>query len=478
MTFQTAAAGCGGFDTVLRLVPAGTKIAFSDKRLQAAYDAVYAADDLRPAHAETVSLRLPMGGGFADVLVTGFDNDADDPYDALRKVFAQWGDRLAGKKRANVLVDALDALTFLSEDEALLQLAATLPLSLYRFDRYLSAPRPVPEIAVTVQTANEAALKEGLLLAEGVMHARDLVNMTAEELTPAAMAERCAELGREYGFETEIFGKAECEAMGMGLLLAVARGSVNEPKFIVMRWNGGPAEEAPVAFVGKGVTYDTGGLAIKTGGSMTSMRFDMNGGASVIGAMCAVAGMRLPHNVVAVVAACENAVDANSYRNGDVYRAMNGKTVFVQNTDAEGRLSMADAITWCVQNAKPSEILEVAGLTGSVCNFYGSVCAAALTRTQRLFDRVASLSPLTGELYAQMPSFPAYRNLLKTQWADLNNSPKGGPGGILAGMFLDCFAEDVPFLHIDYGAMPFTGERGGTGFGVKTLYRYIKTLAD
>jgi len=262
--------------------------------------------------------------------------------------------------------------------------------------------------------------------------------------------------------------------------LSVAKGSSLEPRFIIMRYHGGSDGQAPIAFVGKGITYDSGGLAIKTGGGMTSMRFDMNGAAAVIGAMCAISRMQLQKNVVAVVAACENAVDANSYRNGDVLASMNGQTVFVQNTDAEGRLTMADAITYCVRKEHPSEILEVAGLTGSVCNFFGSVCAAALTRQQELFDRIADLMPTTGEKYAQMPAFPEYRQLLKCPYADLNNSPAGGPGGILAGLFLDAFSEDVPFLHVDFGAMPFTSQKsdcqgaGGTGFGVKTLYHYVK----
>ena len=175
--------------------------------------------------------------------------------------------------------------------------------------------------------------------------------------------------------------------------------------------------------MGKGITYDSGGLALK-GSGMELMRYDMNGAAAVIGAMCAVADNALPRNVVAVVAACENMVDARSYRNGDVFPSMSGKTVYVRNTDAEGRLTMADAITYCVRKESPSEILEVAGLTGSVCNFYGKVCAA--------------------------------------------------------GLFLASFHEDVPFLHVDFGAMPFVKSKsdcqgeGGTGFGVKTLYHYIK----
>lgn len=173
-------------------------------------------------------------------------------------------------------------------------------------------------------------------------------------------------------------------------------------------------------------------------------------------------------------------VDARSYRNGDVFPSMSGKTVYVRNTDAEGRLTMADAITYCVRKESPSEILEVAGLTGSVCNFYGKVCAAALTTDPALFDRIAALMPVTGEKYARMPDFPEYRELLKTPMADLNNAPEGGAGGILAGLFLASFHEDVPFLHVDFGAMPFVKSKsdcqgeGGTGFGVKTLYHYIK----
>ena len=308
--------------------------------------------------------------------------------------------------------------------------------------------------------------------------ARDLVNDIAETLTPAELARRCRDLGACHGFSVEVLDRAQCQALGMGLFLAVARGSALEPQFIVMRYRGGGAQP-PIALVGKGITYDSGGLALK-GSGMELMRYDMNGAAAVIGAMCAVADNALPRNVVAVVAACENMVDARSYRNGDVFPSMSGKTVYVRNTDAEGRLTMADAITYCVRKESPSEILEVAGLTGSVCNFYGKVCAAALTTDPALFDRIAALMPVTGEKYARMPDFPEYRELLKTPMADLNNAPEGGAGGILAGLFLASFHEDVPFLHVDFGAMPFVKSKsdcqgeGGTGFGVKTLYHYIK----
>ena len=481
MKFAVSSAASGSFDTLIRVLNTETPICFGDPALQKAYQAVFPDDSLTLSHKQILPLRLPVEGRYVTVLLAGFDKEAPAGMDDLRSLFAALGTALMQHKAKTVLVDRLDALTIASEEEVLYQLASVLPLCEYRFETYLSQKSPQSNMAVTVLTdCGLDSLEEGHVLAESVMTARDLVNDLADVLTPEEMARRCCAYGAEYGFDVEVLDEAQCRKLGMNLFLSVAKGSALAPKFIVMRYFGGAEGQAPIAFVGKGITYDSGGLHIKTGDGMTSMRFDMNGAAAVIGAMCAISRRKLAKNVVAVVAACENAVDANSYRNGDVLTSMNGKTVFVQNTDAEGRLTMADAITYCVREEKPSEILEVAGLTGSVCNFFGTVCAAALTRTQAMFDRVAALMPITGEKYAQMPTFPAYAQLLKSPYADLNNAPAGGCGGILAGFFLDVFAEDVPFLHVDFGAMPFTSQKsdgqgaGGTGFGVKTLYHYVK----
>lgn len=481
MEIRLAASAHGMFDTVLRFLPAGTPVSFGDPGLQSAYAACFPGDTLTLEHKQLRCVRMPCQGGFANLLLAGFDSQAAAPFDALRQLAAKAGAALEDFGAASVLIDRLDALTFAPEEEIASQICAVLPLCEYRFDKYLSVRRERPAISAVLLSQRDLtpAIQEGLHLSQAVMTARDLVNEIAETLTPAELARRCEVLGRQHGFETEVLDRAACEALDMGLFLAVARGSAEEPKFIVMRWRGGEAEQPPIAFVGKGITYDSGGLAIKRSG-MEAMRFDMNGAAAVIGAMCAIADQKLPRNVTAVVAACENMVDARSYRNGDVFTSMNGQTVFVRNTDAEGRLTMADAMTYCIRTEGPSELLEVAGLTGSVCSFYGSVCAAALTTHQALFDRVAALMPVTGEKYAQMPAFEEYKALLKTPYADLDNAPAGGPGGILAGLFLAAFHEDVPFLHIDFGRMPFTDKKsdcqgeGGTGFGVKTLYHYVK----
>ena len=366
-------------------------------------------------------------------------------------------------------------------EEGLRSVAEAAVMAVYQYTEYLTV-QPVHSLEQVVIETEEnllAAGEEGAALGQTVNVARDLVNELADVLTPAELARRCQALGERWGFSVEVLDRSACEDLGMGLFLAVAQGSALEPRFIVMRWNGGKPEEPPIALVGKGITYDSGGLAIKKS-SMESMRFDMNGAAAVIGAMCAIARQKLPRNVVAAVAACENMVDAHSYRNGAVLRSMSGQTVFVRNTDAEGRLTMADAMTYCVRTFHPSELLEVAGLTGSVCSFFGSVCAAALATDPSIFDRVAGLSDITGEKYAQMPYFQEYRQQLKSPYADLDNAPAGGAGGILAGFFLESFREGTPFLHVDFGAMPFTGKasdgqpEGGTGFGVKTLYHYVK----
>lgn len=481
MKFTTAPSAEGCPDAVLRFLAANAPVTFSDPALQEAYWSVYRGDQMALEHKQLRALRLPFHGGFTTLLLMGFDSTAPAPFDDFRAAVASLGAALNQYQAETILIDRLDGVTFAPEAQLLEQITCTLPLSEYQFDAYLSEKKPRHDRAVTLlaDPAGQAALDEGLVLAESVCTARDLVNELADVLTPAELARRCQALGDQWGFSVEVLDRQACEALGMGLFLAVAKGSALEPRLIVMRWSGG-GNEAPIALVGKGITYDSGGLSIKKS-SMESMRFDMNGAAAVIGAMCAIARQKLPRNVVAAVAACENAVDANSYRNGDVLRSMSGQTVFVRNTDAEGRLTMADAMTYCVRTFHPSELLEVAGLTGSVCNFFGSICAAALATDPEIFARVTALTPITGEKFAQMPYFPEYRQLLKSPYADLDNAPAGGAGGILAGFFLEAFREDTPFLHVDFGAMPFTSKpsdgqpEGGTGFGVKTLFHYVKS---
>jgi|GEM_PF-544841 len=523
-------------DGIVCFMLAGQEICFPDPQLQSSYSAVYGADSFTVPENRIISRRFAVDGRYVTALVAGLavidaglssqaaadagspsetasdsrtfcmfpDNallSSLDQMDRLRDLIAKLGTMMKEHGMQTVFLDGAEAVVkagiCASVPDVLVQIASVLPLCEYSFDQYKavksayhnvtiyvhsrtasSATTPAPDDnAGAGSSAESEALREGAVLSRSIMIARDLVNDQAQSMTPAALAEKTKKLGDEFGFDVNIYDRAQCEAWQMGLFLAVARGSALEPRFIVMHYQGAESDAPVTALVGKGITYDSGGYRIKTSG-MESMYMDMNGAAGVIGAMCAIAAQKLPVNVVAVVAACENMVDARAYRNGDVLTSMSGKTVYVQNTDAEGRLTMADAITYCVRYEHPAQIIEMAGLTGSVCSFYGDACAAAMPTRQYLYDRISELMPLTGEKFAQMPYFPKYLEKLKSPYADLTNAPTETPG-ISAALFLCSFSENIPMISIDTGMMPFSSRvwdghpAGATGFGVKMLYYYM-----
>ncbi|WP_458863388.1 leucyl aminopeptidase family protein [Acidaminobacterium chupaoyuni] len=469
-------------DTVIRFVKENTAPQFSCPTLQAAYEAAYAGDDttLAAGSLKTYRLRLKENH-FVNLLVMGFDCSRPSAFDDFRKALNKIGAELNALKAKKVFFDSVTKLVFADKEEIVRQVGMTLPLSEYAFDKYMIKKAEITpkEVYLLGDAALEAALQEGASIAEGIHIARDLVNEPAEDLTPAELAKRAEELGKQYGFETEIFDDKACEAMGMGAFLAVGRASVNKPKLIVMRYHGNGNAVAK-GIIGKGLCYDSGGLYLKNGAGMSSMKGDMAGSAAVIGAMCAIAANKLKENVVTVVAACENMVDGAGYRNGDIVHTMAGKSVFVASTDAEGRLTMADAITYIIRKENIDSIIELSTLTGSCANFFGKVCAGALSTDDAMFEKVASKSRVTGEKYGRMPAYDEYREYIKSDIADLYNSSAEGAGGICAGLFLDEFKEDKPFLHLDVAGMTFAKSKsegqpaGGTGFGVKTVYQYIK----
>lgn len=488
MRFTVEPSDLSLIDTVLCFVRPGTPVTVTCPELIRRYGQLPGANAPALRADEIRTFLLPAEGRFLTLIASAPDPEACEPLFALRKQLKKIAALLPEIGTQHLLIDSLPDTGFAAEAEILSQIASILPLGDYSFDKYKSDKKEHRNIEVSFsglsisRREEEHAILEGEALADSVMTARDLINENACELTPSELARRAGAVGKPFGITEEILNREQCEKLGMGLFLAVAEGSRYEPKFIILRWNGGKEGEAPVALVGKGITYDTGGLALKKS-SMELMRFDMNGAASVIGAILTAARVRLPINIIAVVAACENAVGPDAYRNGDVFRSMSGQTVFVQNTDAEGRLTMADAITYCARCEHPREIIEIAGLTGSASSFYGKVCAAAFTRTKAMFDRLESVMEISGERYALMPHFPEYREMLKSPYADLDNAPAGEPGAILAAEFLDCFHDRVPFMSIDSAAMPFTRTpsdcqpAGGTGFGVRSLYYYLKSLS-
>lgn len=322
-------------------------------------------------------------------------------------------------------------------------------------------------------------LEEILALAHCTDITRELVDQPANIINPETLANRVEELGREYGVEVEIFDGSQLQNMEMNLLLAVGRASINKPRLIVMRYFGDSDSSETIGLVGKGLTYDTGGLCLKPADSMLNMKDDMAGAATVIGAMCAVAKNKLKKNVIAVIPACENAVSGNAYRPGDVIKSMNGKTVEIINTDAEGRLALADAITYAVRNESVTEIIDVATLTGAILVALGTLTTGVFSNSDNMYNLLEKSSNEHGEKMWRMPVFEEYADLLKSNIADLKHTGGRMGGSITAAKFLEAFTEGTPWMHLDIAGTSYDNsskwlKKGASGTGVKTLYTYVK----
>ena len=480
MNFKISSMCPQNVDTVVCFVRTDYTPKFALAELQNSFDEAFGGDDNKIEAGSYKILRMKHNGCFINVILAPFDCSMDNAFDGFRKAVLKIGTKLNELKSKVVYFDNVINLVFADKEEIIKQLSSTLPLCDYTFDNYKQKKREITDKEVIVYGEDKYAdaLMEGYNIAAGICIARDLVNEPANVLTPEELANRTVKLGEQYGFDVTVYSKKECEEFGMSAFLDVAKASVNEPKLIVMKYNGG-GEETPKGVIGKGLCYDSGGLFLKPGDSMKSMKGDMAGAAAVIGAMCSIAANKVKKNVVTVVAACENLVDGNGYRNGDILKSMNGKTIFIASTDAEGRLTLADAMTYMIRKENVDSIIELSTLTGSCATFFGKVCAGVLTTDDKMYSKIADKMVVSGEKYWRLPTYEEYRENIKSDIADLYNSSTAGAGGIAAGMFLDEFKEDKPFMHIDIAGTTFTTSKsdgqieGGTGYGVKTVYYYI-----
>jgi len=296
----------------------------------------------------------------------------------------------------------------------------------------------------------EQELKRAHALALGIRRARSLGDLPPNLCTPIFLAETAEALAREIeGLEVEILEPEQMAELGMRALLAVGQGSANPSRLIRLRWRGGQEGEAPLAMVGKGVTFDTGGISIKPRDLMDQMKFDMCGAATTLGAMEAVARLKLPINVDGVVAAVENMVDGKSYRPGDVIKAMNGKTIEVHNTDAEGRMILADAIYWTGQTSQPKAMVDIATLTGACVVALGHHASAVMTQDDELAAELLSAGDASVDRAWRLPLWDDYQEQIETPFADMKNVGGMPAGSITAGCFLSRFADGQRWAHID-----------------------------
>ncbi|NMA61437.1 MAG: leucyl aminopeptidase [Firmicutes bacterium] len=422
------------------------------------------------------------------VIVSGLGKVEDLSLEKIRRALGK-GLKEAERLKVETLTIAPLNVEGLSVQDVSRALTETALLSAYRFDRYLSEKKEssLKILQVGYEDNYEGEVLAGIKLGKTLGHAtnlaRNLVNEPANVLTPERLAQEAQAAGKEYGFEVEVFDPEAIEALNMTAFLEVGKASANTPRLIVMRHFGQPEQPDKIlGLVGKGLTYDSGGLDIKPGDSMVTMKYDMAGSAAVIGAMVAIAQANLPLNVVAVVAACENLISGTGYRPGDVISSMAGKSILISSTDAEGRLTLADAVHYIVTEEKADTVVDVATLTGAAIIALGNTTTGVVTNNQELYAKLQQASEQSGERVWQLPSFPEYREQNKTPLADLKNTG-GRPGGtITAGLFIEEFVQDKPWIHLDIAGTAFTAKdldylvEGGTGVGVRLLYHFATSF--
>lgn len=353
----------------------------------------------------------------------------------------------------------------------------------YKFDDYKTDKKDNEEIHLDILVDNpdnyEGIKNEAMILANSNIIARNLVNQPANIMNPIRLSEDVKKLGKDKGFEVEVLDLNEIKELGMEAYLSVAKASSIEPKFIIMRYFGDSESEDVLGYVGKGLTYDSGGLSIKPTSGMVTMKSDMGGAAAVIGAMCAISEAKIKRNVVSVVAACENMISGNSYRPGDIINSMGGKTIFIGNTDAEGRLTLIDAMHYIVTKENVNRVVDIATLTGAAIYCTGDAASAAISNDDEFFMDIDNSFKLSGEQIWRMPIFDEYKELIKHEEADLTNTA-GNPGTITAGLFVGEFNGDLPWVHIDIAGTAFAKKekgiisKGGTGIAVRPLYYLAK----
>ena len=457
-----------------------------DKKTGGALRRAMKSGRFKGAEGQAFELIAPGGTRLDRVIVYGLGKAAqlkDLKFEALggRMVKRFNG---AGVANAAIAVDPIRG-SKLKTSEMAARVAMGARLASYRFDRYRTKEaadkKPtLKTLTVTSRTAAAArkAFEPMAKVAEGVILTRDLVSEPANVINPKTLARQARELGK-LGVKVEVLGRARMAALGMGALLGVAQGSANEPQFVVMQWRGTRKKGPPIAFVGKGVTFDSGGISIKPSGGMEDMKWDMGGSGVVIGLMKALAARKAKVKVVGVVGLVENMPSGTAQRPGDVVTSMSGQTIEVINTDAEGRLVLADALWYTQKRFKPKWMVDLATLTGAIIVSLGDKHAGLFSNNDQLAERLADAGKAVGEPLWRMPLSKEYDKEINCEIADMKNVGGRGGGSITAAQFLQRFVKDVPWAHLDIAGVTWskadkpTVPRGGTGFGVRLLDRLV-----
>src|SRR3954447_13044165 len=443
-----------------------------------------AAERFKGKSGATLDIVAPAGLEVSRLLVVGVGKVRN----LKARDFAKLGGVAMGKvpKSAEEATIIADLPGGAAKPDSVAELALGMRLRAYRFDRYKTKRKDgegkPAEVEVTIGVANVAQARKAYAareaVADGVDFARDLINEPANVLYPMEFAERALTL-KKLGVAVEVLDVAAMKKLGMNALLGVAQGSENEPRFVVMRWNGGKKGSNPIAFIGKGVCFDTGGISIKPAGSMEDMKGDMAGAACVVGLMHALAARKARVNVIGAIGIVENMPDGNAQRPGDIVTSLAGQTIEIINTDAEGRLVLADVLWYVQDRFKPTFMVDLATLTGAIIVALGQDNAGLFSNDDTLAERLAAVGKATGEGVWRMPLGPTYDKIIDSKFADVKNSGGRNAGSITAAQFLQRFVNDTPWAHLDIAGTAMGAPKSeinqswGSGYGVRLLDRLV-----
>jgi leucyl aminopeptidase len=463
-----------------------------DRALNGAISGLIAGGDFTGKAKETAVLYPREGIAARRVLLVGLGKQADFTLDRARQASGVAAKRARdlGVKRLTTPVHGAGA-GGLDPAQAAQSVVEGAILGTYQFTAFRTANREEVRTleALTVIEADparrkavETGARTGRIIAEAVCTARDLGNRPGNDLTPTALANRAREIARSAEMACEVFDEEAMARIGMRTILAVSQGSEEPAQFIILEHRRGKPGQKPILFVGKGITFDSGGISLKPGDGMWDMKFDMGGAAAVVGAMEAVARLDLPIHAVGLIAASENLPGGKAIKPGDIVTSLSGKTIEIANTDAEGRLVLADALAYA-KRYDPSAVIDLATLTGACIIALGHDAAGLITNDQALASEVQTVGDATGEIVWPLPLLEGHREQIRSDYADVRNIGGRPAGTITGGAFLSHFAEGYPWVHLDIAGMartekdhPYT-PKGGTGFGVRLLVEFARRRA-
>jgi len=470
----------------------GDDIAAIDKALDGAISQLISQGEIKGKPNEITIVhslgKLPA----ARVVITGLGKQQELSQDKVSGAVAETCRLLRQKGVGSIAATAQGAgIAGITVEGAAQAVTEGALLGVYSFRRHITKEAEHGDIRqLLIVSSDESELvaleqgcRRGRVMAEATNLARDMVNEPANHMSPGQMAEAARRLAETCGLKVDVLEREQMQELGMGALLGVAQGSRQPPKFIILHYKGCDSDQIDVALVGKGITFDSGGISIKPSQKMDEMKGDMAGGAAVIAAMGAVARLKPKINVMAVVPATENLPDGNAMKPGDVLTAMDGKTIEIISTDAEGRLALADALGY-VRRFDARSIVDVATLTGACIVALGKICTGAFGNNQKLVDRVITAGAEAGELIWQMPMYDQYKEQNKSDIADIKNVGGRGAGSITAALFLAEFVGDIPWVHLDIAGTYMTDKeknylvKGATGVPTRTLVNLVLSLAE